>query len=146
MPPELAQLLQSLIGVFFVFGLVYWLFPKDKRLSPELTETDFQRLYPETIIQDIIISDDFRTAVVLPKGGNDCFGVTKVLGDRTVTKLLSANEIAKIQIGPNMFHLGVNDFTFPSFTMKLSSDNYNALNTYIKTCEEIASKVKIHAL
>jgi hypothetical protein len=146
MSPELAKLLQSLVGVFFVFGLVYWLFPKDKSLSRKLAETDFQRLYPETIIQDIIISDDFRTAIVLPRDGNNCFGVIKILGDRTVTKLLSVHEIAKMQIDPNLFHLSVNDFTFPSFTMNLSPDGYNVLNTYIKACKEFAPKVKIHAL
>ena len=146
MPPELAKLLQSLAGVFFVFGLVYWLFPKSKKLDRERVESDFTRCYPETDIQDIILSDDFKTAVILINNHSGDIGVTKVLGDRTVTKLFTANDIKTIELKPNAFHLHVNDFTFPPVKIGVSPKNLEALSTYCTTSKNVACKVKTYAL
>jgi hypothetical protein len=146
MPPELAKLLQSLLGVFFVFGLVYWLFPRNKKLDVKIANADLIRCYPETRIQNTIVSDDFKTAIILTADHSASIGVTKILGDRTVTKLFTSSDIEKIQLPLNAFHLHVNDFTFPPLDMSMPEEKYDALKAYITASEKISSKVKNHAL
>ncbi|UTW53828.1 hypothetical protein [Kordiimonas sp. SCSIO 12610] len=145
MDPALMQLLQSLLGVLFIYILVRWLFPTDEKLDAKRAQDNFVRCYPETALKDIFLSKDQKSAIILPASYLDGFGVVEIMGDKSVTKLFALEDVLGIGIEDHKFRFDFNDFTMPHMDLNLSEDDHSGLKNYLEASELTASKVKINA-
>lgn len=145
MEEALFKLAQSVIGVLFIFILVKWLFPKNEKLTADRVSHNFTRCYPETDINKIILDTEAQSAILLPVSNQETIGAARILGDRSVTKLFSFNDVSTIELKENHFRFDFHDFTMPNLILNVSESDFETLKAFLETSKSIAPKVTVHA-
>ena len=110
-----------LIALPLVLGLIYW-FGQTKKvtpLTPDTVKVRFAQDYPGLPVNDVQISDDGYSALILELGEGQV-GLVHAIGQHQLTRLLDREVLRDVKEHDQGIDLYVNDFTLRLVTFPVA--------------------------
>lgn len=130
----------SLIAISLLALVAGWLFPVRQTLNQERITRNFHRLYPDAVINDFIVDQQGKTAIISLENSRE-IGLVIQLGDRIVCRRYKKSDPINWQLASNKLRLSFKEFTLPQIVMSFKTpDQVNKATSWLYDHQQLSSQ------
>ncbi|NVJ71210.1 MAG: hypothetical protein HWE08_12690 [Alphaproteobacteria bacterium] len=136
---DLGLTLGSLLAITILALIAAKLFPVSSGLDEGRVKRNLKRYEPDLEFGKTYVATGGKIALAEIINRPDVIGLTHLLGDRVVCRILTASDIKRVHRGRAKLAIELNDFTQPEISMvfptDVAADAENLLNSISKPAE-----------